>query len=92
MDFSTQRLEKIANRVAALERIFNLEAGMKPEDDSLPERFITEPILVKGKEKLISRDVIEKLRYDYYKAQGWDEQGRPSQRLRNSLKIKGIRK
>jgi len=92
MDFSTERLEKIANRVAVLERIFNLEAGMKPEDDSLPERFITEPILVKGKEKLLPKEVITKLRNDYFEAQGWDEQGRPTQSILESLKIKGIRK
>ncbi|MCK4495577.1 MAG: aldehyde ferredoxin oxidoreductase C-terminal domain-containing protein, partial [Candidatus Aminicenantes bacterium] len=92
MDFSTERLEKIANRVAVLERIFNLEAGIKPEEDTLPERFSIEPILVKGKEKLLPKEVIAKLRNDYFEAQGWDEQGRPTQSILESLKIKGIRK
>jgi len=39
-DFSTARLEEIANRIAALERLFNLEAGLNPEEeDVLPSRF-----------------------------------------------------
>lgn len=92
LDFSTAQLEEVANRVATLERIFNLEAGVKPDDDSLPERFTTEAILVEGKEKLIPREAAERMRKDYYAGRGWDEQGRPPQRLLKALRIKGKEK
>lgn len=92
LDFSSSRLEEIANRVATLERVFNLAAGMDPEEDTLPERFSMEPILVGGKEKLIQKEAKKKMRSDYYEVQGWDEHGKPPQTLLNALKINGKRK
>ncbi len=77
LDFSTRTLEEIANRVADLERVFNLEAGAKAEDDTLPERFSKEPIVVSGKERVIPKETIERMRNDYYTVRGWDEQGKP---------------
>lgn len=87
LDFSTAKLEEVANRVATLERVFNLEAGMNPEDDTLPERFSREPVLVQGKEKIIPVEAIIKMRKDYYQVRGWDEQGRPPQSLLQALRI-----
>lgn len=92
MDFSTARLEEIANRVATLERIFNLETGMDPEEDILPERFSKEPILVGGKEKTVPKEAIGKMKTDYYQVRGWDQQGRPNQTLFKSLKLTRNRK
>jgi aldehyde:ferredoxin oxidoreductase len=91
LDFSTKKLEDMANRVAALERLFNLEAGARAEDDTLPERFSAQPIVVSGKERLIPKSAIEKMRGDYYAVRGWDEQGRPAPELIKSLEI-GLKK
>lgn len=88
LDFSTADLEEVANRVAALEKLFNLEAGFGPADDSLPERFSREPILVAGEERVISREAIARLRSDYYQARGWMEDGRPPDRLLDALEIR----
>jgi flavorubredoxin len=75
-----QDLEEIANRIATLERTFNLAAGAKPEDDSLPERFSKEPIVVSGRERVLSKEAIERMRKDYYAVRGWDEEGKPRNR------------
>jgi aldehyde:ferredoxin oxidoreductase len=80
MDFSTKKLEEIANRIADLERRFNILAGAKAEDDTLPERFSKEPIIVAGKERVLSKEAIERLRRDYYEVRGWDEEGNPRNR------------
>jgi len=88
LDFSTARLEETANRIAALERLFNLEAGLTSADDLLPERFSREPIVVAGEGKIISREDQEKMRRDYYLARGWDEEGKPTPSLLKSLRIK----
>ncbi len=88
MDFSTTRLEEIANRVATLERIFNLRTGLEADEDILPERFQKEPILVGGKETIIPLDLIQKMRSDYYQAREWDDRGRPSESLMKALNIK----
>jgi aldehyde:ferredoxin oxidoreductase len=87
LDFSTVKLEELANRVAALERLFNLAAGLRAEDDTLPDRFSEIPIIVSGKERLIAKSAIEKMRSDYYAVRGWDEKGRPSAELLKSLKV-----
>ncbi len=78
LDFSTARLEEIANRIAAVEKLFNLEAGLTSADDSLPGRFAGEPILVAGEERVVADTTAAKLRADYYRARGWDEQGWPA--------------
>ena len=77
LDFSASRMEEIANRIASLERIFNIETGMRTEEDTLPLRFQNESILVGEKEKKIPFDVLVKMRGDYYLARGWDENGIP---------------
>jgi aldehyde:ferredoxin oxidoreductase len=89
LDFSTARLEEIANRVAAVERLFNLAAGLTEEDDTLPERFSQEPIVVAGEERVLTRQAIVRMRRDYYRARGWDEAGRPTPGLLRELGVKG---
>jgi aldehyde:ferredoxin oxidoreductase len=91
MDFSTARLEEVANRIATLERIFNLETGLEAEEDILPKRFQEEPILIGGKEKVIPLGLAQRLRSDYYLAREWDEKGRPTESLVRTLDLKGIK-
>jgi aldehyde:ferredoxin oxidoreductase len=86
-DFSVARLEEIENRVAALERLFNLEAGATAADDALPARFADEPIVVEGKERRVSREDQERLKRDYYRVRGWDADGRPTRELVRCLGI-----
>ena len=89
LDFSTARLEEIANRIAAVERLFNLSAGLTDADDTLPVRFSTEPIMVAGEERVVSAEAIVRMRGDYYRARGWDEKGRPTPELLESLGVGG---
>ena len=86
-DFSTSKLEEIANRIATLERIFNLRAGLRLEDDKLPERFSKEPVLVQGKEMVISLEAVERMRSEYYDVRGWDKHGKPTKSLLKALDI-----
>jgi aldehyde:ferredoxin oxidoreductase len=87
LDFSTARLEEIANRIAAVERLFNLAAGLTEADDTLPARFSREPILVAGEERVVSTNAVARMRMDYYRARGWDEQGNPTHATLESLAI-----
>jgi aldehyde:ferredoxin oxidoreductase len=87
LDFSTARLEEVANRIAAVERLFNLAAGLTESDDALPARFSREPILVAGEERAVSVDTIVRMRRDYYRARGWNERGDPLSALLDSLGI-----
>jgi len=89
LDFSEARLEEIANRVATLERLFNVEAGAAAEDDLLPPRFSEIPIVVAGVERVVSREAQERMRRDYYEVRGWDASGRPTKTLLDTLRIGG---
>ena len=88
LDFSTARLEEIANRIATVERLFNLKAGATADDDLLPERFSREPIVVAGKDRTIPREDMVKMRADYYRVRNWDENGCPTPSLLQMLNIK----
>ena len=86
-DFSAARLEEIENRVATLERQFNVEAGATAEDDVLPARFAEVPIVVEGRERRVSREDQERMKKDYYEVRGWDAAGRPTPGLLRDLGI-----
>ncbi len=91
-DFSVMRLEEIENRVATLERQFNVEAGAGAADDELPARFAELPVVVDGKERCVSIEEQRRMRSDYYRVRGWDEEGRPTARLLSSLGIEESRR
>jgi aldehyde:ferredoxin oxidoreductase len=86
-DFSVTRLEEIENRVAALERQFNVEAGAAAEDDALPARFAELPIMAEGKERRVSAEDQERMKQGYYHVRGWDGRGRPTPELLRGLRI-----
>jgi aldehyde:ferredoxin oxidoreductase len=88
LDFSASHLENIANRVATLEKLFNLEAGSNAEDDTLPQRFQNESLFINGKERCLPEDLIQKMRIDYYVARGWDKKGIPTKESIKTLAIK----
>jgi aldehyde:ferredoxin oxidoreductase len=88
LDFSTARLEVIANRIATVERLFNLKAGAMADDDLLPERFSREPITVAGTDRTVSRGDMIQMRADYYRVRNWDQNGRPAPGLLQALNIK----
>ena len=86
LDFSTARLEETADRIA-LERLFNLEAGARVEDDALPPRFTEEAIQVGGQERVVPEKTLAKMRRDYYRLQGWDGSGRPTKHRMEQLEL-----
>ncbi|MDD8021257.1 MAG: aldehyde ferredoxin oxidoreductase family protein [Acidobacteriota bacterium] len=87
-DFSAARLEEIANRVASLERLFNLQAGLNPEEEGLlPSRFAEIPIMSEGKPRAISRENMLQMCRDYYRARGWNGNGRPGDSYLKAMKV-----
>ena len=83
LGFTVKELDLVGERITNLERIFNLRQGLKPEDDTLPARYLKEP-LQDGASK--GRVVpLEPMLEEYYSARGWDRgTGWPSEaRLRD---------
>ena len=71
-DYTSDSLLKAGERIYNLERQFNLEAGITPEEDKLPERF-EEPLPAGPQEGKSSK--YQDLLPDYYKARGWQKDG-----------------
>ena len=91
MDFSEARLEEIANRIAALERLFNFEAGATRGRRRPPAALQRDPDHRRRARSGPSRaEAQERMRRDYYQVRGWDETGRPTGGPRST--ISGIEK
>lgn len=75
-DFNITRLMEIGERVYNLERMFNIKAGLTKQDDTLPQRFLSEP-LSEGFSKGITVP-LDSLLEGYYRIRKWDEQGIPT--------------
>jgi aldehyde:ferredoxin oxidoreductase len=89
-DFSTAVLEEAAERIATLERLFNLKAGIAAKDDTLPERFLKESIVVENKPRRIPGSTLLRMRSDYYQVRGWSERaGVPLPKTLDALKLTG---
>jgi aldehyde:ferredoxin oxidoreductase len=76
-DLNITRMMEIGERIYNLERLFNVKAGLKKQDDSLPERFLSEP-LKEGSSKGITVP-LDSLLEDYYRIRRWDENGVPTE-------------
>jgi aldehyde:ferredoxin oxidoreductase len=72
---SPEEVLRIGERTNNLVRLFNLREGLTMKEDSLPNRFLTEPL----KEGPCRGRVVdlERMLKEYYFVRGWDEEGRP---------------
>lgn len=75
--FTIAELRQIARNVTDDTRRFNLREGLRPEDDHLPERFYREVLPETG--KVIGKEQMIEMLEEYYRARGWDRQGRPAE-------------
>ncbi len=82
-NYTTEEMMQAGERIWNLERLYDLNAGFTKEDDSLPPRLTKEP-MPNGPNKG-SVLPLETLLNDYYKARGWDENGRPTKEKLKSL-------
>ena len=76
----------IGERIWNLARLFNLREGFDREHDTLPRRFMEEP-LPSGPSKghhITSEDMSIMLN-DYYQLRGWDLAGRPNENTLDRL-------
>jgi len=80
-----EALNKIGERIFTLERIFNLKAGLSAKDDTLPKRFLKEPMPEgASKGQVFEQD---QLLPEYYRIRGWDESGVPMSEKLKELNI-----
>ncbi|HEY3321798.1 MAG TPA: aldehyde ferredoxin oxidoreductase family protein [Planctomycetota bacterium] len=77
MELTTEELVLAGERIWNMERVFNLAAGITPDQDTLPKRLLKEPLTegaAKGKVHQLGE-----LLPQYYKERGWSAGGIPSE-------------
>jgi aldehyde:ferredoxin oxidoreductase len=84
MELTVAEAELTAERIWNVMRAFAVREGLRRNDDSLPKRFLTEPIPDgPSKGMVITPEMLETMKDEYYQIRGWDkESGIPTpQRL-----------
>ncbi len=78
-DFTFEEFKKTGERVYNLERVFHVREGLTRADDSLPRRFVEEP-MPEGPARGV---IFDPAKFDmlldaYYELRGWDKTGKPT--------------
>ena len=74
--YTEESLREVTRRLITLERRFNIREGFSRKDDTLPSRFLNEPLpegMAEGK-KVEGLDIMLD---EYYEIMGWDREGNP---------------
>lgn len=76
--WTMEKLMLLGERVWNQIRLFNVREGFSRTDDTLPKRFMEEP-LPSGPHQghMITREILDELLDDYYAARGWSKDGLP---------------
>lgn len=76
-DYTVEEMLACGERIWNLERLFNLEAGLDPAQDTLPKRLLEEPMPEGPNQGSVVR--LSEMLPEYYRLRGWDESGRPTE-------------
>jgi len=77
--FTGEEVRRIGERIVNLERLFIAREGITREDDTLPGRFLAEPLPEGSGMSTGSVLELEHMLDEYYRARGWDvETGLPT--------------
>jgi len=90
MQISKAQLMEIGTRIYTIERLFNNREGFTRKDDTLNERYFTEPNpigLPRTRGRYIDREQFEKMLDEYYAQYKWDENGVPTPETLKNLKL-----
>ncbi|MBU3181109.1 aldehyde ferredoxin oxidoreductase family protein [Clostridium psychrophilum] len=75
-EYDVNSLMLAGDRIWTLEKLYNLEAGIDSSQDTLPKRFLEEPVVSgPSKGEVWEKDILIP---QYYEARGWDKNGIPT--------------
>lgn len=84
-NYSDEELLACGERIWNNERLHNLRVGYTKDDDTLPKRFLKDPIPDGPSKGHVHR--LEELLPEYYSVRGWDEDGVPTPEHLNNLRM-----
>ncbi len=84
-EYRADDLLRVGERIWNLERLFNTRAGFDSTHDTLPERFLKEPIKDGPAQGQISK--VDEMLPRYYELRGWSERGEPRPETLKALEL-----
>lgn len=93
MKIGFDEFKRVGERVYNLVRIFNIREGLRRSDDSLPKRFMEEPMpegYAAGCRAFHKPEDAEKALSAYYRVRGWDLEGKPTKEKLEELDLSDI--
>jgi aldehyde:ferredoxin oxidoreductase len=73
-DVTADELKQTAQRIVAAKKLFNIRAGWRPEEDTLPARFFEAPLADDPSARL-SRQQLTAAVAAYHRGRGWSDAG-----------------
>jgi len=86
--FSEEQIMRVGERINNLERAFNVRQGLTSNDDTLPERFLKEPLPEGPSKGQICE--LQPMLEEYYQLRGWSNGGVPTSEKLEELHLSGI--
>ena len=92
IQWTEEELLRIGRRIVTLERAFNAREGATRGDDTLPWRFLHEPIKTGPAAGMrTTREELDEMLDEYYGLHGWDlKTGRPSRKTLEALDLADV--
>ncbi|MEM3654144.1 MAG: aldehyde ferredoxin oxidoreductase family protein, partial [Candidatus Bathyarchaeia archaeon] len=88
IEISEEEIRIVGERIVNLERAYNVRIGITRKDDTLPERFLKEPLSEGGSKGYVVN--LDPMLDEYYEARGWNvKTGIP---LKSTFKRLGLEK
>jgi aldehyde:ferredoxin oxidoreductase len=84
-DMKLDEFLKVGERTYNLKRVFNITCGATRSDDTLPKRFLEEPLHDGGSKGQIVE--LELMLKKYYEERGWSEKGIPKEEKLKELDL-----
>lgn len=82
-ELTDKELLQEGERIWNIERLYNLDAGIDPKNDTLPKRLIADPIEDGPSKGYVAQ--LDKLIPAYYDVRGWSEDGIPTEETKETL-------
>jgi aldehyde:ferredoxin oxidoreductase len=83
--YEVQDLLTAGERIWNLERLYNIKAGFTRADDSLPTRFLKEPLTQGASKGTVVK--LEEMLEEYYRFRGWNQTGIPTPKKVKTLRL-----
>lgn len=92
IEMEEDELLRVGRRVINMEKAFNTREGATRKDDTIPWRFMNEPIRSgPSKGMITTREELDQMLDEYYQLHGWDkETGLPRRRVLEELELEEV--